>query len=1250
MLLTVADARPEDAKAGGTVHVALDYSGFAEAYGASYGSRLRLVQLPECALTTPRTDRCTTPRALPSSTNHSADRTVSADVPVRAGGPADEAPVTVLAATAGPSGDQGSFGATPLAPSSEWSVANSSGAFNWSYPLRTPPAPGGLVPSVTLGYNSQGVDGQTAATNNQGSWIGQGFGYEPGYIERRYKPCADDGHPRTNGDLCWAYDNATIQLAGGTSGELIKDDDTGEWRVSGDDNSKIEKLTGASNGDDNGEHWRLTTTEGTQYYFGLDNLPGYTTGKEQTRSAWTAPVYGDDSGEPCHDADLGKAHCKQAWRWNLDYVVDPRGNAMSYFYGRETNHYTQGLLTEENGKPYTRGGYLKRVDYGQRDGKVYDVPAAARMVFDIDERCLGPAADCEPGDLNDATAARWPDVPWDLNCNADTKCKGQNSPTFWTRKKLSKVTTQIRDGSGYAAVDSWTLGHDFTDNRDSSKSLWLNSIKHTGHAGSGTAELPAVELLGQQLPNRVDKPGDNIQPMNRFRLSGVANDTGGQLNVHYRAAECKADALPDPDASSKACYPVKWNPPGEDKPITDWFHKYLVERVVEKDLTGGAPDMVSTYDYLGNPGWRKAKADGITKDEYRTRSDWRGYGKVRVTKSDGTAHASNQRSEHVFLRGLGGDVTDSTGTKHADNEELSGHELETTTYDGGFAEDKVVEKSIRTTWSRATATRVKDWGTRKAHYVRPAATTTYTALSSGGWRETKSIHRYDTATGRVVETDDYGKVGDADDNQCVRTEYADNAGKRLLGLVSRVEKVAVSCDAKPDRAKDVISDDLTFYDGKGLGEAPVKGDISKVQRLASHDGTKAVYETVTETPDYDVFGRPLRVKDAKGAETKLAYTETDGLTTKLTETNPLGWEMSTEYVRSWGSVAAQIDMNGKRTDLAYDPLGRLTSVWLPDRSKSSGVTPSVKYGYLVRKGAPTAVKTERIGNDNTYGTEYALYDGMLRPRQEQVEGPEGGRLIAETHYDGLGNVVETDSDYYARGAPSDAVFVPTGEIDGRTLTRYDGAGRKTAEIFQSADVEKWRTTYAYGGDRVHVDPPAGTPPTTTITDGRDRTTEIRRYKGDKPQPTGPAADYEATTYTYTPAGELRAVKDPAGNTWSYDYDQRGRKVASRDPDTGRSTYAYDVLDHLTATTDARDKKTSTKYDVLGRPSPPGRASRTPAPASRSPATTRSPRGSCTARTGMTRASRWPRPSMSSSTRCTSRSGPRWRSAARPSPS
>ncbi|MFD4538885.1 polymorphic toxin-type HINT domain-containing protein [Streptomyces bauhiniae] len=1195
VLFTVA--RTDGAATKGAARVTLDYSDFAGAFGGDYASRLRIAQYPACVLTTPHKKHCSTPTYLQSS-NNAARQTVTATVQAAGdtSGPSTQlmeagsttSSATVLAATASSGGDGGDYRATSLSASSQWGVDASSGAFTWSYPMAVPPVPGGLQPTVGLSYNSQSIDGQTATTNNQGSWIGQGFSYEPGFIERSYKPCADDGHDSTNGDECWAFDNATLSLAGGTSGQLVKDDKTGEWRISSDDNSKVEHLTSATNGDNNGEYWKVTTSDGIQYYFGLNQLPGYASGNEETNSTWTVPVYGDDSGEPCYNATFANAFCTQAWRWNLDYVVDPHGDAMSYFYGTEANYYTQGLKTTENGKPYIRGGYLKHVDYGQRDGQVYSTKPAAQVVLSTAERCVGSLTDCSAGALTDSTAADWPDVPWDQNCKTGTKCPGQNSPTFWTRKKLTKITTQIRTGDAtYSPVDEWSLTHVFTDNGDGSKSLWLSKIDHSGKAGTAVS-MPSLELYGTQLPNRVDQSGDNIQPFYRFRLSGVKNESGGTLSVNYADNQCTVSNAPAEDSSTKRCFPVKWSPPGVTDPIVDWFHKYVVGSVVQTDLTGQNPDQVTSYAYLGNAGWRKAPADGITKTENRTWSDWRGYGKVQVSTSAGTNDPANTKTEHVFFRGLDGDVDkkgqtrsatviDSNGVSYPDTDWKAGQELETLTYNGSA----VTEKSVTVPWTAVTATETHDWGTNRARYVATDSTDTYTALAIGGWRHTASTTTYDPATGRETKVNDAGDVGVAD-NQCTRTEYADSASAHFYSLVSRVEKVNVDCSATPDRSKDVISDDLTYYDdATTLGAAPTKGDITLTKRLSSHNGTTATYQTTASTT-YDTYGRPRVVRDADtvASTTKYTssstYTDTYGLATKSTVTNIDGWTTTTEYAPQWGQPTSKTDENGKRADLAYDGLGRLVSVWLPDRPKASNFTPSLKYEYLIRgDSGPTAVRTQKIQADGaTYGNEWVLYDGFLRPRQDQTEGPDGGRMVADTLYDGSGRIAKVNDTYYASGAPSGTLFQPVNaDLDAQTVTEYDGAGRTTASVSMVQGTEKYRTTYAYGGDRVTTTPPKGGVKTTAVTDGRDRTTTQVQY---------PATGNPVTTsYGYNAAGQLTKVTDDKGSVWSYTYDQLGRKKAATDPDTGSSSYTYDGMDRLTSVTVNNDK-TSTVYDELGR--------------------------------------------------------------------
>ncbi|MCZ7414109.1 RHS repeat-associated core domain-containing protein [Streptomyces sp. WMMC897] len=1182
-----ADAAP--------VELSVDYSEFAEAYGGGYGARLRLVELPECAVfATPGSEKCPDlPKPLPTR-NDTGERTLTATVEAQGAedGLSTQAvePTPLLAVSAGDSSAQGDYKATPLSPSAEWSVAKSSGGFSWNYPFRTVPTPGGLKPSIGLSYSSQAVDGRTSATNNQGSWIGEGFSYEPGYIERRYKPCKDDGHDNS-AEQCWAFDNATIMLDG-ASGELIKDDDTGKWHLTGENGARIEKLTGATNGDDNGEHWKVTTTDGTEYHFGLNRRPGWSSGDEVTNSTWTTPVFGDDSGEPCYDATFADAHCKQAWRWNLDYVKDTHGNVMSYVYGKETNRYALNGKTDVNGTAYTRGGYLKRIDYGQRDGEVFTSDPAARVVFTTAERCLPTADfDCAAGKFTEDNAAHWPDTPVDRYCKADTKCDAsQASATFWTRKRLTGITTQMHTGDGaYQDVDAWTFTHLFTDNGDDSKTLWLSKIDHAGKVG-GESALPSLELQGEQLVNRVDKDGDNIAPFHRFRLSNVLTETGTQLDVNYAPTECTADALPEPGEQTKRCYPVRWAPPGYIDPITDWFHKYVVAEIIQTDRTGGARDLVTRYDYQGPAGWRHGEKDGITDEEMLTWDQWQGYGKVTVTSGDGQTMPT--RIDYTFLQGLDGDkdpaggtrtetVTDSTGKTYTGHKEYSGFELEAATYDGG----EVVAKTISEPWKHVTATQTKPWKTTDATIVRPRVNRGYKLLSDGSWRETKATTTFDTSvrTGRATEIEELGDVSTTEDDTCTRMWYADNPAQNMYELPSRSEKVSVACSATPDRATQVLADERTAYDGGAFGDAPTKGDPTTTERMTSHDGTTATYQE-TGTTAYDAFGRPTSQTDAGGATTTTEYTDVGGLISQTKVTNALGHVTTTDYAPAWGQSSGQTDPNGKRTDLAYDPMGRLVSVWMPDRATSQ--TPSIKYSYDVRADKPVAVKTEKLEIGGTYGVEYQLYDGLLRPRQKQTEGPDGTRMVADAHYDGTGKVWKTTATYNALGAPSsELLLVSDGEVGAQTLSEYDGLGRPTKQTFAVAGAEQWSSTTTYDGEYTHVDPPEGGVPTTTVTNAAGQTTEIRHWDGDTPNPggaAGPGNGYDLTSYTFTPAGSLETVTDAQGNTWSYEYDQLGRKVKSVDPDAGTATMAYDELDQLVSTTDARGTKTSTVYDQLGR--------------------------------------------------------------------
>ncbi|MGH3739388.1 MAG: hypothetical protein ACRDT6_27870, partial [Micromonosporaceae bacterium] len=837
-------------------------------------------------------------------------------------------------------------------------MSTQTGDFSWSYPLRVPPAVNGPAPELTIGYSSGSVDGRTASTNNQPSWIGEGHGMETGYVERKYVSCSDDmsggNNTTTTGDLCWKTENATLVL-GGRSGELVKAAD-GSWRLEKDDGSRIVRLTGAANGARNGEYWRLTTTDGTHYYFGLHKR--YATDTAATNSTWTVPVFGNQSGEPCHATSYASSSCTQAWRWNVDYVVDPHGNTMTYNYGKETNNYGRNNNTAVSS--YVRGGYLKSIEYGERAGSEHTTSAPSKVAFTIAERCTPSGTiTCAESQLTAANARYWPDVPYDQICTSSTSCPNAYAPAFFTRKRLTGVTTSVWGGSAYSPVDHWALTQSFPATGDeTSAGLWLNSIQHTGKVG-GDAVLPYVSFTGVQLDNRVDYTGDGAPRMIKWRIAGVHTESGGRISVTYSDKECVpgSNMLSAPHTNTKRCFPINWAAEGQQSSL-HYFHKYVVTQVVQDDASFTDVDQVSSYSYVGSPAWAYDDNE-LTLPKNRTWGNWRGYQSVDVKLG---APGQQTRSRYLYLRGMNGDylpgggkrsvtVTDSQGGTVADHPRANGFVRETITYNGAAGAE--ISGTINDLWvSAATATS----GSKTATLMGTAKTRTRTALAAGGHRVSEVATTFD-GYGMPTQVDDRGDVATATDDMCTRNTYVRNSGSWIMSNLSRSETVSAGCAATPDRPADVVSDQRMYYDGAtSLTTAPTRGLLTRAETLTGWT-TDPVYTTTT-TATYDAHGRALTAADVLGRTTQTGYTPaTGGPVTAITTTNAKGHVATKTLNPAWGNATVEEDANGRRTDLAFDPVGRLTAVWLPGRSKSGGATPNMKFGYTMSRTGLDVVTT-----------------------------------------------------------------------------------------------------------------------------------------------------------------------------------------------------------------------------------------------------------------------------------------------------
>ncbi|WUH89250.1 sugar-binding protein [Streptomyces sp. NBC_00433] len=1222
-LLFTVTPRPD--AGGGTVGVSVDDSGYAQAYGGAYAARLHLVRLPGCALTTPAKAACTEQTPV-AATNDTAAHTLTADAVALTSASATAASATVFAATAGTSSDHGDYAATSLSPSSSWDVGPNTGTFTWVYDLPAPDVPGSFAPKVALTYDSGAVDGRTSSTNNQSSWVGDGFDMSPGFIERSYKPCADENVKDSDGnkvdDLCWAYDNATISFDG-HSGQLVSTG-TNSFRIKGDDGTKVDRVYGSStdvrsNGARNDEYWRVTTTDGTRYYFGYNKLPGWAGGKATTDSAWTVPVYGNNADEPCHGSTFATSWCQQGWRWNLDYSVDPHGNAIAYYYNKETNYYGRDR-TASSPTAYVRGGTLDHIDYGLKSGAVYSAKALAQVQFTSAERCLDTTAGACDASKIDTDSFPWYDTPWDLNCKSTGDCDAFG-PSFWTRKRLTAVTSQVLTAAGaYTPVDTWKLAQQW-GMADIDYQLELASVEHTGRAdtpeGAPDLTLPKVTFGYDQRTNRLDIPGDNTSPFVKERVATIDDETGGQTDITYSTAACDAAHLPTPDSNSTLCFPQFFTKQGDEDPSLQWFNKYVVAKVVQSDRTAVSPDEVTAYDYLGAPAWHYDSDDGITKEKYKTWSTWRGYAHVRVDTGGQDPVGMLSQTDHYYLRGMDADktsggkrsvtVSDDNGGTITDHDSLSGFEYRTEHYSGPGG--KVLDKTVNTPWHHETGSVTRSWGTIAANLTGTAETRSWVSLDGGAgsaWRITDVTRGFENTAGRVLTTDDHGDVSTTADDRCTTTTYADNTTAWILDTPSRILSVAVSCTATPDYAKDVLSDIRTAYDGLGYGAAPTAGDATRVATLKSHNGTTATY--LETGAGYDGYGRttsatdltgdvtatvtgaPQRTDRADGRTTTTAYTPASGFPTTVTVTTPPATAGDATTAQATTTTLDPVrrlpvtvsDTNSKRTDTTYDALGRKLKIWLPDRSKANSQTPNDAFAYTTADGKPPVVATTTLAGTGTH-TSYALYDGFLRVRQAQTPGPKGGMLVSDTFYDSRGLVDRTFASYYAAKAPSTVLYTPDDalSVETQVWNTYDGLGRITLsrQVAGNGDggTVLATTATAYGGDRTTVTPPQGGTPTTTVVDARGNTRELDQY-----QAATPTGAYDKTSYGYTPAGQLATITDPAGTAWTFGYDQRGNQTSAVDPDKGTTASVYDDRGRLVSSTDQRGRTITHLYDGLGR--------------------------------------------------------------------
>ncbi|MBZ0171101.1 MAG: hypothetical protein K8E66_01850, partial [Phycisphaerales bacterium] len=291
---------------------------------------------------------------------------------------------------------------------------------------------------------------------------------------------------------------------------------------------------------------------------------------------------------------------------------------------------------------------------------------------------------------------------------------------------------------------------------------------------------------------------------------------------------------------------------------------------------------------------------------------------------------------------------------------------------------------------------------------------------------------------------------------------------------------------------------------------------------------------VTSITAYDPHGRPLTIVDPNGLTTQLAYDARGRLLSR--------------------------SVGGETTGYAYDGVGQLTQVTLPDGS-------SLTYTYDAAHRL-TGI-TDSLGNRIVY-----TLDAMGNHTKEEVFDPMGA--LAQTRsrvYNSLNRLAQeigaqnqvTQYGYDNQGNVT-SVTDPLGRV---TVNAYDALNR----LLRVTDPGLGQTQYGYNVlDQL-----------TSVTDPRNLVTSYA-YDGlsNLNQQTSP--DTGVTQNTYDAAGNLLTQSDAKGQMTAYAYDALNRITQITFADGSRQSYAYDAgangigrLSSITETNPANQQTSLIQY-------------------------------------------------------------------------